>query len=173
VRCPYCHDDNDRVVNSRPSSDGTYVKRRRECNTCGRRYTTYERIEMSVLRVVKKDGKREEFSHAKLLAGLNKACYKRPIPADRVRELAEEIERELHRLYEGEVPSQAIGEIVMDRLRELDQVAYIRFASVYREFKDVTDFVHEATSLRAADRAGRGGKSRAGARGGPEKPEKK
>ncbi len=135
------------MVNSRPGSDGTYVKRRRECNGCGRRYTTYERIEMSVLRVVKKDGKREDFSREKLLVGLNKACYKRPIPAEHVSDLADEVERELHRHYEGEVPSQAVGELVMAKLRELDHVAYIRFASVYREFKDVTDFVEEAGAV--------------------------
>jgi len=144
MQCPYCHEDDDRVVNSRPSTDGTHVKRRRECNRCGRRYTTYERIENSVLRVVKKDGQREDFSHQKLLAGLNKACYKRPIPADRINELAGEVERELHQKYDGEVPSRAIGEMVMARLRELDPVAYVRFASVYREFTDVRDFVEAA-----------------------------
>ncbi|KPK65443.1 MAG: hypothetical protein AMK73_02990 [Planctomycetes bacterium SM23_32] len=147
MQCPYCHEDDDRVVNSRPGTDGTYVKRRRECSRCGRRYTTYERIEMSVLRVVKKDGSREDFSRQKLLTGLNKACYKRPIAADRVNELAEQVERELHRLYEGEVPSKAIGELVMAKLRELDQVAYIRFASVYREFADASDFVEEADTV--------------------------
>ncbi len=147
MHCPFCHEDDDRVVNSRPSGDGTYVKRRRECNRCGRRYTTYERIEESVLRVVKKDGTREDFSHQKLLAGLNKACYKRPIPADRINEVAGEIERELHQTYDGEVPSRAIGELVMARLRELDAVAYVRFASIYREFTDVTDFLETAGGM--------------------------
>jgi transcriptional repressor NrdR len=147
MRCPYCHEDDDRVVNSRPSSDGTYVKRRRECNRCERRYTTYERIEESVLRVVKKDGTREDFSHQKLMAGLTKACYKRPIPAETINGLAAEIERELNQRFDGEVPSRAIGELAMSRLRELDQVAYIRFASVYREFTDVTDFVEAADTM--------------------------
>lgn len=161
MQCPFCKEDDDRVVNSRPSTNGTYVKRRRECGRCGRRYTTYERVEQSVLRVIKKDGEREDFSHQKLLVGLNKACYKRPIPAERVSELAAEVERELHRKYEGEVPSRAIGELAMAKLRALDQVAYIRFASVYREFTDVTDFVEEAgTVLRAA--GGRGRKRRSG-----------
>lgn len=161
MQCPYCKEDDDRVVNSRPGTDGTYVKRRRECNRCGRRYTTYERIEESVLRVVKKDGKREDFSHQKLMAGLSKACYKRPIPADRITELAEQVERTLHQEYEGEVPSRAIGELVMVKLRGLDQVAYIRFASVYREFTDVTDFVEEAdTMLRARARLGSKARSR-------------
>jgi transcriptional repressor NrdR len=151
MQCPYCKEDDDRVVNSRPGADGTYVKRRRECNGCGRRYTTYERIEESVLRVIKKDGGREDFSLKKIISGLNKACYKRPIPAERIRELAEDVERELHRHYEGEVPSRKIGELVMVRLRDLDHVAYIRFASVYQEFKDVSDFLQEAdTVLRGA-----------------------
>ena len=154
MQCPFCHKDDDRVVNSRPSGDGTHVKRRRECNGCGRRFTTYERIETSVLRVVKKDGTREDFDMQKLLAGLNKACYKRPIAAELISELATEVERELHREYEGEVPSRAIGELVMAKLRELDQVAYIRFASVYREFKDVTDFVQEAGTVLRAGRPG-------------------
>jgi transcriptional repressor NrdR len=154
MQCPFCHKDDDRVVNSRPSGDGAYVKRRRECNSCGRRFTTYERIETSVLRVVKKDGSREDFDMHKLLAGLNKACYKRPISAELISELAMEVERELHREYEGEVPSRAIGELVMAKLRELDQVAYIRFASVYREFKDVKDFVQEAGTVLRAGRPG-------------------
>ena len=132
------------------------MKRRRECNSCSRRYTTYERIEESVLRVVKKDGTREDFSLQKLLAGLNKACYKRSIPAERVKELAEHVEREMHRRYEGEVPSRAIGELVMSLLRELDQVAYIRFASVYREFKDVSDFMEEADTMLRAGSPGTG-----------------
>lgn len=163
MQCPYCKADEDHVVNSRPGADGTYVKRRRECNNCGRRYTTYERIEESVLRVVKKDGTREDFSLRKLLEGLRKACYKRPIPADELTELAEDIEREIHRHYEGEVPSQKIGELVMGRLRELDQVAYIRFASVYREFKDVTDFVEEADTVLRSSKAGADRRRREGA----------
>jgi transcriptional repressor NrdR len=160
VQCPYCKENDDRVVNSRPSADGSYVKRRRECSRCGRRYTTYERIEMSVLRVIKKDGSREDFSRQKLLTGLNKACYKRPISAESVGELADEVERELHRLYEGEVPCQAIGELVMAKLREVDHVAYIRFASVYREFTDVTDFVNEAGTV-LQEQAATGGRARA------------
>jgi len=147
MRCPYCRTDDDRVVNSRPSADGGYVKRRRECNACGRRFTTYERIEESVLRVVKKDGTREDFSRPKLMAGLKKACYKREIPSDDLSELVDQVERELHRSFEREVPSVAVGELVMNKLRDLDQVAYIRFASVYRAFTDVTDFVEEAGTM--------------------------
>ncbi|MHC4479684.1 MAG: transcriptional regulator NrdR [Planctomycetota bacterium] len=172
MRCPYCKEDDDRVVNSRPSTDGSYVKRRRECNQCARRYTTYERIEMSVLRVVKKDGSREDFDLQKLLAGLNKACYKRPVPAERINELAADLERELHHRYDGEVPSRAIGELVMRKMRKLDQVAYIRFASVYREFTDVTDFVKEADSMLPAE-GGSGRKGRSRRRGGPPAASKK
>jgi transcriptional repressor NrdR len=155
MQCPYCHEDDDRVVNSRPSTDGTYVKRRRECNNCSRRYTTYERVEMSVLRIIKKDGTREDFSRQKLKAGLDKACYKRPISSDIINDLVDRVERELHRRFEGEVPSDAVGELVMQQLRELDHVAYIRFASVYRAFTDVADFVEEAdTVLRSSKPAG-------------------
>jgi transcriptional regulator NrdR len=99
MQCPYCHEDDDRVVNSRPSTDGTYVKRRRECNNCSRRYTTYERVEMSVLRIIKKDGTREDFSRQKLKAGLDKACYKRPISSDIINDLVDRVERELHRRF--------------------------------------------------------------------------
>ncbi len=144
MRCPYCKVDDGRVANSRTSSDATSVKRRRECNRCGRRFTTYERIEDSVLRVIKKDGGRENFSRGKILEGLRKACYKRPVSADVLEETVDGIERELHQRFEGEVPSREIGELLMQRLKDLDQVAFIRFASVYREFKDVSDFVEQA-----------------------------
>ncbi len=144
MRCPYCKQDDDRVVNSRTSADGVCVKRRRECRRCGRRYTTYERMEQSPLRVVKKDGNRENFSRDKLLGGILKACHKRPVSTDAVEQMVDEIERELHGRFENEVQSSVIGEMVMQRLRELDQVAFIRFASVYREFKDVSDFVEQA-----------------------------
>jgi len=147
MQCPYCHVDDDRVVNSRPSSDGTYVKRRRECNACARRFTTYERIEESVLRVAKKDGTRQNFERHRIMTGLTKACYKRPISSEQLDDLVDSVERELHQKYEREVPSDAIGELVMDQLRTLDQVAYIRFASVYRAFSDVTDFVEEADTV--------------------------
>ena len=156
MQCPYCHADDDRVVNSRPSSDGTYVKRRRECNACARRFTTYERIEESVLRVAKKDGTRQNFERHRIMSGLTKACYKRPVSSEQLDDLVDAVERELHRCYEREAPSDAIGELVMDQLRKLDQVAYIRFASVYRAFSDVTDFVEEAdTVMREAPSAAR------------------
>jgi transcriptional repressor NrdR len=155
MQCPYCLQDDDRVVNSRPSADGTYVKRRRECNRCMRRYTTYERLEQSVLKVVKSDGSREDFSREKLRAGLDKACYRRPIETEQLNELVADVERTLNRRFELEVPSEAIGELVMEKLRELDQVAYIRFASVYRRFADVADFMEEAGSvLKERERSG-------------------
>ena len=147
MRCPYCKVDDDRVVNSRATGNGVAVKRRRECNQCGRRYTTYERMEETPLRVIKKDGNRENFARQKLLDGLARACHKRPISTDRLEEVADEIERELNQRFENEVPSEAIGELVMKKLRGLDQVAFIRFASVYREFKDVSDFLEEAEVL--------------------------
>ena len=147
MQCPYCKENDDRVINSRTAADGTCVKRRRECSRCGRRYTTYERLEESVLRVIKKDGSREDFSRQKLLTGLLKACYKRPVSTDQLKEVIDDVERQLHQRYEREVPSNNIGNTVMRKLRELDQVAYIRFASVYREFKDVSDFVQEADTV--------------------------
>lgn len=156
--CPYCGEDNDKVVNSRPGAGCRAVKRRRECLACGRRYTTYERIEDTAMRVVKKDGRREIFSRAKLQEGLNRACHKRPVSANILEQTAEEIERNLSRRYENEVPSSEIGEMVMQRLAQLDQVAFIRFASVYREFKDVSDFLDEADMIlgkgRRADAGG-------------------
>jgi len=145
--CPYCRENNDKVVNSRTSVNGRAVKRRRECLACGRRYTTYERIEDTAMRVIKKDGRRENFSRSKLLEGLHRACHKRPVSADTIEGVAEGIEQRLSRRYENEVPSTAIGELVMQRLMELDQVAFIRFASVYREFKDVSDFLEEADTI--------------------------
>ncbi len=142
--CPYCNENDDRVVNSRTSVNGSAVKRRRECLNCGRRYTTYERIEDTAIRIVKKDGSRENFSRSKLLEGLNRACHKRPVSADVLEETAEEVEQQLTRHYENEVPSNVVGEMVMERLKELDHVAFIRFASVYREFKDIRDFLEQA-----------------------------
>lgn len=151
MQCPYCKSMDDRVINSRTSTDGKSVKRRRECINCGHRFTTYERIEETILRVVKKDGSRDDFERAKILAGLMKACYKRPIGVEQLENVVDEIETDLYRKYDREVPSNVIGEMIMERLRHLDHVAYIRFASVYREFKDVTDFVQEADTVLKED----------------------
>jgi transcriptional repressor NrdR len=145
VRCPYCKEDDDRVTESRPSAET--IRRRRECNRCGRRFTTYERVERHPLLVVKKDGSREPFDRAKLLAGMQRACEKRPVAADALERATDEIERELSDAFEREVPSKAIGELVMRRLRATDPVAYVRFASVYREFKDVGEFMDELRSF--------------------------
>ncbi|GIK53654.1 MAG: transcriptional repressor NrdR [Planctomycetaceae bacterium] len=141
MRCPFCKVDNDKVVDSRSSGDGDVVRRRRECLACGRRYTTYERVEDSPLRVVKKDGSRVPFEREKILAGLRKACEKRPVSSEQIDDTVRSIEDEINRNYDREVPSSAIGEMVMDRLKKLDSVAYVRFASVYRDFKDPEDFV--------------------------------
>jgi transcriptional repressor NrdR len=127
--------------------DGASVKRRRECLSCARRYTTYERMEETMLRVIKKDGARENFSRPKILQGLLKACYKRPVAMEEINRLVDDVEREVRERFENEIPSKAIGELVMEKLRALDQVAFIRFASVYRAFKDVSDFVEQAGQI--------------------------
>ncbi|GGJ09990.1 transcriptional repressor NrdR [Alicyclobacillus cellulosilyticus] len=149
MRCPYCGADNSRVLESRTSEDGTTIRRRRECSSpaCGRRFTTYERVEQRPLMVIKKNQDREEFSHEKLFRGLAKACEKRPIPVEQLESLVNQIERELRLEYEREVPSSAIGERVMEALRKLDGVAYVRFASVYREFRDVETLAREVMAL--------------------------
>ena len=147
MRCPYCKQDDDRVVNSRSTEGGQAVKRRRECASCERRYTTYERVEEKPLKVVKKDGRREEFSRQKLLEGLERACEKRPVSTDAIDSVVNEMETTLREEFEREVPAEEVGKLVMEKLRELDSVAYIRFASVYRNFKDVTDFAEEAETV--------------------------
>ncbi|TAH38688.1 MAG: transcriptional repressor NrdR [Planctomycetota bacterium] len=153
MRCPYCKNDNDRVIDSRSSTDGFAIRRRRECMECGRRFTTYERTEEAPLRVVKKDGSRVPFDRNKILKGLLKACEKRPVSLEALEEITSRIERRLSEEYDREVPSKIIGQLVMDELRKLDQVAYVRFASVYREFKDVSQFLEELKPL--IEKAGR------------------
>jgi transcriptional repressor NrdR len=150
MRCPFCKVDDDRVVDSRASNDGFAIRRRRECVHCNRRYTTYERIEESPLRVVKKDQRREPFERRKILFGLIKACEKRPVPIARLEEITARIENRVLERYETEVPVTYVGELVMEELKALDQIAYVRFASVYREFKDLTEFVEEIEPLLAA-----------------------
>jgi transcriptional repressor NrdR len=149
MRCPYCDTDNLRVIESRAGEDGATIRRRREClnEQCARRFTTYERIEQRPLMVIKKDAKREEFSYEKLYRGVMKSCEKRPISAEQVEMVVDRIDRALRMEYEREVPSSAIGERVMDELRTLDGVAYVRFASVYREFRDVETLAQEVLSL--------------------------
>jgi transcriptional repressor NrdR len=146
MECPYCHQDNDKVVDSRAS--GASIRRRRECLACGRRYTTYEKAESEPrLRVVKKDGTREAYDRAKVRHGLLLALHKRPVATARMDEILQEIEDELTAKNDLEIPSRAIGDAVMEKLRKEDQVAYVRFASIYRDFKDVSEFVHEVEPM--------------------------
>ena len=143
MRCPYCGSDDDRVIDSRASQDGFSIRRRRGCNGCGRRYTTYERLEEMAVKIVKKDEMREAFKPEKIKKGLALACWKRPISEMQIEGIVAAVEREIYDSNDGEIESRKIGELVMKHLSELDQVAYVRFASVYREFKDVHDFVDE------------------------------
>lgn len=143
MKCPYCQDDNDRVVDSRASDDGFAIRRRRECATCKRRYTTYERLEEATIKVVKKSGERDPFSRDKMRRGLEKACWKRPISDEQIAAVVAAVESEIYAKFDTEVESEQLGLLVMRYLGDLDQVAYVRFASVYREFKDVRDFVDE------------------------------
>jgi transcriptional repressor NrdR len=143
MRCPYCQIDNDKVIDSRASEDGMAIRRRRECLGCRRRYTTFERVEEGSVRVIKKDGNRVPFDRTKIKSGLEKACWKRPISDDQIEATVSAVEREIYDRFENEVETHDIGELVMKELAKLDQVAYVRFASVYREFKDARDFVDE------------------------------
>lgn len=147
MRCPFCSANEDRVVDSRESRDGATIRRRRECLACGRRFTSYEQIEAIPYLVIKADGRREEFSRSKLLAGLLKACEKRPIPARKQEEIVELVEQHLHQREDREISTRDIGGVVMGELRNLDPVAYVRFASVYRRFEDIGSFALEIQSL--------------------------
>ncbi len=143
MKCPFCQIDNDRVIDSRVSEDGLVTRRRRQCLACRRRYTTYERIESTTVKIVKKDGAREPFDRIKIKQGLEKACWKRPVREAQIEEIITEIENEIEANFYLEIESRRVGELVMQHLRDLDQVAYVRFASVYRQFDDVHDFVEE------------------------------
>ena len=147
MKCPFCGHAKDKVVDSRESGSGDAIRRRRECLECGRRFTSYERIEEIPYMVIKKDGRREAFDHNKLMAGLHRACEKRPIPAKELLVIADEIEQMAQESPDREIEAAAIGERVMDRLKELDKVAYVRFASVYRQFEDVQEFMSELRDL--------------------------
>lgn len=147
MRCPFCDHQEDKVVDSRASREGIVIRRRRECIGCRRRYTTYERVEEVLPVVVKKDGRREPFDRIKILQGLKKACEKRPVALSTLEEIVDRVEKKLQEMGEAEVPSRIIGEEVMAQLHRIDQVAYVRFASVYREFKDVNQFMDELTDL--------------------------
>jgi transcriptional repressor NrdR len=147
MRCPKCGCQDDKVIDSRASREGATIRRRRECLKCGYRFTTYEEIERAGLFVVKRDDRREEFSKEKLLSGIKKACQKRPISPKAIEDMVERIVNELTDKFEREVPGEVIGKMVMDNLRLLDEVAYVRFASVYRRFQEATDFVQEVKKL--------------------------
>ena len=147
MRCPYCNYSESKVIDSRPAEEGTTIRRRRECLSCGKRFTTYEIIERLPLLVIKRDGSRQSFDRMKVIGGMVKACEKRPVPVDQIERVADEIEQELQSSLEREVSSAQIGEMIMDRLKDLDQVAYVRFASVYRQFKDINTFLEELNKL--------------------------
>ena len=152
MRCPFCDDLENRVIDSRLSKEGEVIRRRRECLKCQRRFTTYERIEEFLPMVVKKDGRREPFDRLKILSGLKKACEKRPVSIQTLEEVTGRIEKKIQEMGETEIPSKVVGEEVMRELRELDQVAYVRFASVYQEFKDVNQFMSELKDLLKEER---------------------
>ncbi len=147
MKCRYCSCTESRVVDSRPTEDGTAIRRRRECANCGRRFTTYEKIEEIPILVVKRDGSREAFDSNKILAGVRKACEKRPVSSLAQDQLVDDVTREIFNSLEQEVTTIKIGELVMNRLKDLDEVAYVRFASVYRSFKDINTFMEELTKL--------------------------
>lgn len=147
MRCPFCNQENTRVVDSRPVEENHSIRRRRLCDVCGRRFTTYEKVESIPLSVIKKDMSREQYNRAKVEAGVLRACYKRPISAEQVDEVVDAIETRIFNESEREIPSSQIGEVVMEHLKTLDGVAYVRFASVYREFKDVNTFLSELKKM--------------------------
>lgn len=147
MKCPYCNQDNTRVVDSRPVDENTAIRRRRMCDECGKRFTTYEKVETIPLIVIKKDQNREQYDRSKIEAGVLRACHKRPVSAEQIHELVDAVETEVFNMEEREIPSSVIGEIVMDKLKDLEAVAYVRFASVYREFKDVNTFMDELKKM--------------------------
>jgi transcriptional repressor NrdR len=148
MRCPYCQEYESRVIDSRSSEDGCTIRRRRECTNCKRRFTTYERVEERPLLVVKNGGDREQFSREKILKGISKACEKRPVSLEEMETVVADIERELRDNFDREVSSKVIGEIIMDKLQSLDEVAYVRFASVYRQFGDLNSFIKTIEQLK-------------------------
>lgn len=147
MKCPFCGNFEDKVIDSRQAGQGDSIRRRRECLKCQRRFTTYEQVERSSLMVVKKDGRREPFDRNKILNGLHKACEKRPVSMEKLDELVDDVERTLSRNYDREVPAKEIGDLLMRRLQQLDEVAYVRFASVYRQFRDIGEFMQELKGL--------------------------
>lgn len=147
MKCPFCNHDNTRVVDSRPVDDNTAIRRRRMCDECGKRFTSYEKVETIPLIVIKKDQNREQYDRSKLEGGILRACHKRPISAKQIEEMVDSVEQEVFNRGEREIASDKIGELVMERLKDIDAVAYVRFASVYREFKDVNTFMDELKKI--------------------------
>ncbi len=147
MKCPFCNQENTRVVDSRPADENSSIRRRRMCDACGKRFTTYEKVDTIPLVVIKKDQTREQYDRRKIEAGVMRACYKRPIPIQAIKEMIDAIEMDIFNLEEREIESKAVGELVMDKLKDLDAVAYVRFASVYREFKDVNTFMDELKKI--------------------------
>ena len=147
MKCPFCNHENTRVIDSRPAEDNNSIRRRRVCDECGKRFTTYEKIETIPLIIIKKDINREAYDRAKIEAGVLRACHKRPVSAAQITSLVDSVENEIFSMEDKEIPSQVIGELLMNKLKDLDPVAYVRFASVYREFKDVNTFVDELKSI--------------------------
>ena len=147
MKCPFCGDDNTRVIDSRPADDNEAIRRRRQCDECGKRFTTYEKVETIPLIVIKKDKNRETYDRSKIESGVVRSCHKRPVSVDQIEACVDEIENKIFNLGVREIESEKIGEIVMDQIRDLDQVAYVRFASVYRQFKDADTFMRELKKL--------------------------
>lgn len=147
MKCPFCNKDNTRVIDSRPADDNNSIRRRRQCDECQRRFTTYEKVETIPLVVIKKDNNREPYERSKIEAGVFRSCHKRPISVDQITALVDEVETIIFNREDKEIPSHVIGEILMDKLKDLDPVAYVRFASVYREFKDVSTFMDELKKI--------------------------
>ena len=143
MKCPFCSSENTRVIDSRPADDNNSIRRRRLCDECNKRFTTYEKVETIPLIVIKKDNNREQYDRSKIESGVLRACHKRPVPAASISKLVDDVESEIFAREEKEIPSDVIGEILMDKIKDLDAVAYVRFASVYREFKDVNTFMDE------------------------------
>lgn len=147
MKCPYCGTDNTKVIDSRPSDENSVIRRRRQCDSCGRRFTTYEKVETIPLMVIKKDNNREPFDRSKIESGIIRACHKRPVSTEAINDAVNQIESQIFTIEVKEIQSSLIGEMVMEQLKKLDEVAYVRFASVYREFRDVNSFLAELEKL--------------------------
>ena len=151
MKCPFCGQEDTRVIDSRPAEDNNTIRRRRQCDKCKKRFTTYEKVEAIPLVVIKKDNNREPYDRTKIEAGVFRSCHKRPISVEQITKLVDEVENTIFNMEEKEVPSTLIGEVLMDKLKDLDPVAYVRFASVYREFKDVNTFMNELKKILDTD----------------------